>query len=107
MLSRTQNASSSPATGRPSQAEKALKSVQKYLEPYSLVWQHREKKFRGEDLVLDNHRRGTGPEFLNNRETQSFLLGCYFLLSTILILTVFSAVRVETIAAGLSDGQPL
>lgn len=71
--------------------KKALKSVQKYLEPYSLVWQHQEKKFQREDLVLDKHRQGTGPEFLNNPETQSFLLRRCFLLCTILKQSVFSS----------------
>lgn len=87
--------------------KKALKSIEKYLEPYSLVWQHQEKKFRREDLLLDKHRQGTSPEFLNKPETQSFLLECCFLLSTIPKQRVFSAMQVKTIAAGFSDGQPL
>lgn len=64
--------------------KKAFKSIQKYPEPYSIVWQRQEKKFQREDLLLDKHRQGTGPEFLNNSETQSFLLRCCFLLCTIL-----------------------
>lgn len=63
--------------------KKAFKSIQKYPEPYSLMWQCQEKKFQREDLLLDKHRQGTALEFLNNSETQSFLLRC-FLLRTIL-----------------------
>lgn len=83
-LNRIQYEHSLSATGRTSQAEKGIQSVQKYPEPYSLVWQHQEKKFQREDLLLDKHRQGTGPEFLNNSETRSFLLRCCFLLCTIL-----------------------
>lgn len=72
-------------------SRKALKSIQKYPEPYSLVWQHQEKKFQREYLLLDKYRRGTGPEFLNNSETQSFLLRYCFLLCTILKQRVFSS----------------
>lgn len=71
-------------------SRKALKSIQKHPEPYSLVWQHQEKKFQREDLLLDKYRKGTGPEFLNNSETLSFLFRC-FLLCTILKQRVFSS----------------
>lgn len=83
--------------------KKALKSIKKYPQPYSLVWQHQGKKFQREDLLLDKHRHRIGPKFLNNSETQNFFLDCCFLLCT--VLKQFSAVQAETIAAGLSDCQ--
>lgn len=85
--------------------KKALKSVQKYPEPYSLVWQHQEKKFQREDLVLDKHRQGTGPEFLNNPKLKASFLDIVFCYAQSLN-RAFSAVQAETIAACLSDCQP-
>lgn len=106
-LSRTQNENSSPATGRPSQAEKGSQKYSKIPRALQPCVATPRKEIPERRFTTGQHRQGTSPEFLNEPETQSFLLECCFLLSTIPKQRVFSAMQVKTIAAGFSDGQPL